>query len=239
MTGQRSEQRSARGEADRTSRTRRTFRTMSTPSAKSLLPDISDGQDILLIGCPSCPNIRKDYCCSWSTELFMGVGNGFLAAKDSGHARWLFAGYPRRRNRHKLHDAHANHDVRWGTSSALREAWPIVRRNMAMEKGEPMTVPKVPQKTITQTIDAVQWTAHGDDAEAAAETRKRARQCGPDAVAFLYHVLITDKFSSVTQRVRAASTLLEAGEFLSTEAKETGLFREAEGSNGPDAGETS
>jgi len=29
-----------------------------------------------------------------------------------------------------------------------------------------------------------QWTAHGDDAEAAAETRKLARQCAPDAVAF-------------------------------------------------------
>jgi hypothetical protein len=29
-----------------------------------------------------------------------------------------------------------------------------------------------------------QWTAHGDDAEAAAETRKPARQCAPDAVAF-------------------------------------------------------
>jgi hypothetical protein len=104
------------------------------------------------------------------------------------------------------------------------EAWPIVRRN----KGEPMTVPRVRQKTITQAIYAVQWTAQGDDAEAAAETRKRARQCGPDAVAFLYHVLITDKFASIAQRVRAASTLLEAGEFLASEAKETGLFREAE-----------
>jgi hypothetical protein len=29
-----------------------------------------------------------------------------------------------------------------------------------------------------------QWTAHGDDAEAAAEMRKPARQCAPDAVAF-------------------------------------------------------
>ena len=94
-----------------------------------------------------------------------------------------------------------------------------------------MTIPKVPQKTITQTIDAMQWTAHGDDAEAAAETRKRARQCGPEAVAFLHYVLRTDKFASVTQRVRAASTLLEVGEFLSSEAKETGLFREPEGTD--------
>ena len=91
-----------------------------------------------------------------------------------------------------------------------------------------MTVPKVSQQKITQAIDAVQWTTHGDDAEAAAETRKRARQCGPDAVAFLNFVVRTDKFASVTQRVRAASTLLEVGEFLSSEAKETGLFREPE-----------
>ena len=94
-----------------------------------------------------------------------------------------------------------------------------------------MTIPKVPQKTITQTIDAVQWAVSGDDVEAAAETRKRARQCGPDCVALLHHVVITDNFASITQRVRAASTLLEVGEFLSSEAKETGLFREPEGTD--------
>ena len=94
-----------------------------------------------------------------------------------------------------------------------------------------MTIPKVTQQKITQTIDAVQWAVSGDDAEAAAETRKRARQCGPDAVAFLRYVLTTDKFASVTQRVRAASTLLEVGEFLLSEAKETGLFREPEGTD--------
>jgi hypothetical protein len=102
-----------------------------------------------------------------------------------------------------------------------------------------MTVPKVAQQKITQAIDAVQWTAHGDDAEAAAETRKRARQCGPDAVAFLSFVVRTDGFASAPQRVRAASTLLEVGEFLSSEAKATGLFREAEDSDGADVGETS
>jgi len=100
-----------------------------------------------------------------------------------------------------------------------------------------MTIPKVPQKTITQTIDAMQWTAHGDDAEAAAETRKRARQCGPDCVAFLSFVMRTDAFASPAQRVRAASTLLEVGEFLATEAKATGLFREAEDSDGVDGHE--
>jgi hypothetical protein len=97
-----------------------------------------------------------------------------------------------------------------------------------------MTVPKVTQQMITQTIDAVQWAVSGDDAEAAAETRRRARQCGPDAVALLHYVVRTDKFASVTQRVRAASVLLEVGEFLSTEAKETGLFREPEGTDGLD-----
>ena len=102
-----------------------------------------------------------------------------------------------------------------------------------------MTAPKMSQQKITQTIDAVQWTAHGDDAEAAAETRKRARQCGPDCVALLHHVVITDNFASITQRVRAASTLLEAGGFLSPEAKETGLFREPEGTDGADEREAS
>jgi len=97
-----------------------------------------------------------------------------------------------------------------------------------------MTVPKVSQQKITQAINAVQWTVSSDDVEAAAETRKRARQCGPDAVAFLNFVVRTDKFASVTQRVRAASTLLEVGEFLSSEAKETGLFREQQGTDGGD-----
>ena len=97
-----------------------------------------------------------------------------------------------------------------------------------------MTVPKVSQQKITQTIDAVQWAVSGDDAEAAAETRKRARQCGPDCVALLHHVVRSDNFASITQRVRAASTLLEAGGFLSSEAKETGIFREPEGTDGVD-----
>jgi hypothetical protein len=97
-----------------------------------------------------------------------------------------------------------------------------------------MTIPKVTQQKITQTIDAVQWAVSGDDAEAAAETRKRARQCGPDCVALLRHVVITDNFASITQRVRAASTLLEAGGFLSSEAKETGIFREPEGTDSAD-----
>jgi hypothetical protein len=82
---------------------------------------------------------------------------------------------------------------------------------------------KMPQQKITQTIDVVQWTLSGDDAEAAAETRKRARQCGPAAVAFLYHLLITDNLANIAQRLRAASTLLEAGGFLAFENKDTGM----------------
>ena len=97
-----------------------------------------------------------------------------------------------------------------------------------------MSVPKVSQQKITRTIDALQWAV--DDVEAAVETRKRARQCGPDAVAFLHYVLITDNFASVAQRVRAASTLLDAGEFL---ASKSGLFREAEESTGAAAREAS
>jgi hypothetical protein len=88
---------------------------------------------------------------------------------------------------------------------------------------------------LTEAIDAVQWTAQGDDVKAAAETRKRARLTGPDCVTFLYHVLRTDGFPSPARRVRCASTLLEVGEFLATETMTTGLFcdaGEADGAEG-------
>ena len=97
-----------------------------------------------------------------------------------------------------------------------------------------MALVKVPQKTITQTIDALQWSMSGDDAEAAAETRKWARLSGPDSVALLRYVVRTDNYASPTQRVRAASTLLDAGGFLSSVTKETGLFREPEEADGAD-----
>jgi hypothetical protein len=78
----------------------------------------------------------------------------------------------------------------------------------------------------------------GDDAEAAAETRKRARQCGPDAVAFLALVMRDDGYASPAQRVRSATVLLEVGQFLSSEPRETGLFpRETEEADGADAHE--
>jgi hypothetical protein len=102
-----------------------------------------------------------------------------------------------------------------------------------------MTVQKVSQQRITEAIDVVQWTARGDDVEAAAETRRRARQCGPDSVAFLHFVVRADKFASSAQRVRAAIVLLEVGEFLAPEARATGLFREAEDADGVDGREAS
>jgi hypothetical protein len=84
--------------------------------------------------------------------------------------------------------------------------------------------PKVTRHDVTEAINAVQWTLHGDDVEAAAETRKRGRLSGPDAMAFIDYVMRTDKFASVAQRMRAATTILAVGEFLSSEAKATGLF---------------
>jgi hypothetical protein len=97
-----------------------------------------------------------------------------------------------------------------------------------------MTVTKVP---LTQAIEAVKWIVNGDAGEAAAETRKRAKLCGPDAIALLHFVLTSDKFASPTQRVRAATVLLEVGEFTSSETKETGLFPGPEdpGTNGHEA----
>jgi hypothetical protein len=83
---------------------------------------------------------------------------------------------------------------------------------------------KVNRADVTAAVDAIKWTANGDDGEAAVETRKRARLTGPDNVAFLHFVVNTDKFASITQRVRAATALLAVGGFLLGEAKSTGLF---------------
>jgi len=100
-----------------------------------------------------------------------------------------------------------------------------------------MPVAKIGQKPVAQAIESLQWTLAGDDAEAAAETRRRARLAGPDCVAFLYFVMKTDKFASTTQRVRATNMLLDTGEFLSPDKADTGLSREAEqhDTNGHDA----
>jgi hypothetical protein len=84
---------------------------------------------------------------------------------------------------------------------------------------------KVAQPQVSEAIDAVQWTATGDDIAAQAETRKRARQIAPDCVAFLSHVVRSDSFASPVQRVRAAIALLEVGGFIAFAPKEpTGLF---------------
>jgi hypothetical protein len=91
---------------------------------------------------------------------------------------------------------------------------------------------KAAQPRVTEAINAVHWTLSGNDAQAAAETRRRARLSGPDAIAFLHHVVRTDNCSTVVQRVRAATALLEVGEFMTTELKTTGLFADPDAANG-------
>jgi hypothetical protein len=71
-----------------------------------------------------------------------------------------------------------------------------------------------------------------DDAAAMAETRKRARQCGPAAVAFLHHVLVTEELATIPQRIRVANLLLEAAGFLAFENKDTGIFRNPNDTDG-------
>jgi hypothetical protein len=101
-----------------------------------------------------------------------------------------------------------------------------------------MTAPKITQGKVSEVIAAVQWTAHGDDQEAARETLRRAKLTGPDCIAFLHYVLKSDTFASPAQRVRCASTLLEVGQFLSFEPKATGLFQ-VEDANGASEREAS
>jgi hypothetical protein len=91
-----------------------------------------------------------------------------------------------------------------------------------------MASPKATQPQVSLAIDATKWLVSGDDGEAAAETRRRAKLTGPDCVAFLHYVLKADGFASPPQRVRCATTLLEAAGLLSPVAKETGLFQEAD-----------
>jgi hypothetical protein len=91
---------------------------------------------------------------------------------------------------------------------------------------------KATQPKVTEAINATWWTLSGNDAQAAAETRRRARLAGPDAMAFLHYVVRTDNCSTIVQRVRAAGLVLEAGEFTSGELKPTGLFTDADAANG-------
>jgi hypothetical protein len=94
-----------------------------------------------------------------------------------------------------------------------------------------MTGAKVSPQKIEQLIDAVAWTAHGDATASAQEARRRAQISAPDCIALLAHVVRTDGYASVAQRVRSATVLLEAAELLASESKPTNLFR-AEGSGG-------
>ena len=88
-------------------------------------------------------------------------------------------------------------------------------------------VPKVDQGQVTAAIEAGRSAAHGDDAATAGETLRLARLGGPDAVTFLRHVVRTERFATVPQRVRAACAILEVGGFI----KSTGAFRESEGTD--------
>jgi hypothetical protein len=63
----------------------------------------------------------------------------------------------------------------------------------------------------------------GDDAAAALEARKRARQASPDAIAFLVHCIRDDR-ASLTQHVRSSTVVLECAGLLQTESRPTGLF---------------
>ena len=86
----------------------------------------------------------------------------------------------------------------------------------------------------TATVSAAPFPLCGSAGGAHMPRTKRGRLSGPDAMAFLNFVMRTDNFASVAQRVRAATTLLEVGEFLASEAKPTGLFRDAEDADGTD-----
>jgi hypothetical protein len=93
-----------------------------------------------------------------------------------------------------------------------------------------MTATKVPPQKVEQLIDAVAWSARGDDTASSEEARRRARLSAPDCVALLAHVVRADNYASVAQRVRASSVLLEVAELLG-ESKPTNLFR-SESSDG-------
>jgi hypothetical protein len=95
---------------------------------------------------------------------------------------------------------------------------------------------KVAQPEVSEAIDTVQWTSACDDQDAASETRKRARQVGPDLVAFLTHAVKSDSFAGPAQRVRSAVALLEVGGFIATTPKEpTNLFQPSDPEGTPKA----
>jgi hypothetical protein len=85
-----------------------------------------------------------------------------------------------------------------------------------------MPVSKNTPPKFSQPADDVRWLS-GDENNATAEARRRARLAAPDAVAFLAHC-IRDDTASNQQRVRSANMVLEAAGLLQNEYKPTGLF---------------
>jgi hypothetical protein len=101
----------------------------------------------------------------------------------------------------------------------------------------------VNQGQVTTAITVGRSVAHSEDNAAAEATVRLARRAGPDAVEFLHRVVVTERWSSVPQRVRASCALLEVGGHLggslSSETRSNAAFRGHEGPDGGvDAGET-
>jgi hypothetical protein len=98
---------------------------------------------------------------------------------------------------------------------------------------------KVNQEEVTTAIAVGRSVAQSDDAAAAEATVSLARRAGPDAVKLLRRVIVTDGWSSVPQRVRAAYAILETGRFLGGyHSASSGALEMPEGT-GAGSGETS
>ena len=91
-------------------------------------------------------------------------------------------------------------------------------------------VERVNRAQVTEAIDAIKRTAPVDSSEAAAsEARRLARKAAPLCIAFLVWV-VEDEHSSIPQRVRASTVVLECAGLLLSENRPTGLF----GNDAPD-----
>jgi hypothetical protein len=100
---------------------------------------------------------------------------------------------------------------------------------MSEKSKQPANAPGNDEEEFGRLYKQAVATLKNDEATAIAETRKRARQCGPAAVAFLRHVLVTEDLATVPQRIRVANLLLETAGFLAFEAKDTGINFSAPG----------
>jgi hypothetical protein len=103
-----------------------------------------------------------------------------------------------------------------------------------MLNGEVNMAAKVKRAQVTEAAEAIRWTTHGDDAAAAEETRKRAKLCGPDAVALLRYVLTVDDTAPCRKEWAQRRCCSKSASFLASEPKPTGLFdtEDMTGSNG-------